>query len=44
LWVGGMVMVGGTLLSLFPGRRRNPLAPTSAPLPSAASTEGETVG
>jgi len=44
LWIGGMVMVGGTLLSLFPGRRRNPLAPTSAPLPSAASTEGETVG
>ena len=25
LWVGGVVMVVGTALSLFPGRRRNPL-------------------
>lgn len=35
LWVGGMVMVAGTALSLFPGRRRNPLDPVSAPVPSA---------
>ncbi len=33
LWIGGIVMVLGTLLALFPGRRRrNPLDPVSAPL------------
>jgi len=30
LWVGGIVMVVGTVLSLFPGRRRDPTAPASA--------------
>ena len=35
LWVGGIVMVVGTLLALFPGRRRrNPLDPVSAPVVS----------
>jgi len=34
LWVGGLVMVLGTLLALYPGRRRDPLAPTSAPVPT----------
>lgn len=29
LWIGGMLMVAGTALAAFPGRRRNPLAPTS---------------
>jgi cytochrome c-type biogenesis protein CcmF len=33
LWIGGFVMVIGTALSLFPGRRRNPLDPVSAPAP-----------
>ena len=28
----------GTLLSLFPGRRRDPLMATSAPLPGTATT------
>jgi cytochrome c-type biogenesis protein CcmF len=33
LWTGGVIMVVGTLLSLFPGRRRrNPLDPVSAPI------------
>jgi cytochrome c-type biogenesis protein CcmF len=32
LWTGGAIMGLGTLLSLFPGRRRDPLLPTSAPL------------
>ncbi|MFM7068081.1 MAG: heme lyase CcmF/NrfE family subunit [Actinomycetes bacterium] len=32
LWVGGTVMVLGTVLALFPGRRRNPLDPVSAPV------------
>ena len=40
LWIGGMVMVAGTALSLFPGRRRNPLDPVSAPVPSGRAAEG----
>ncbi len=32
LWIGGGVMVVGTVLSLFPGRRRDPTAPASAPV------------
>jgi cytochrome c-type biogenesis protein CcmF len=31
LWIGGAVMVIGTVLAAFAGRRRNPLAPVSAP-------------
>ncbi|MFN7148321.1 MAG: heme lyase CcmF/NrfE family subunit [Microthrixaceae bacterium] len=33
LWVGGFVMALGTVLAIFPGRRRNPLDPVSAPAP-----------
>src|SRR5690606_17527345 len=33
LWIGGIVMALGTLLAAFPGRRRNPIDPVSAPLP-----------
>lgn len=33
LWIGGFIMVLGTALSLFPGRRRNPLDAVSAPAP-----------
>ena len=34
LWFGGMVMIAGTALSVFPGRRRrNPLDPVSRPVP-----------
>ena len=29
LWIGGTIMLIGTGLSAFPGRRRNPLAPVS---------------
>ena len=32
LWIGGGIIGLGTLLSAFPGRRRDPLRPTSAPL------------
>jgi cytochrome c-type biogenesis protein CcmF len=32
LWIGGGVMAAGTVLAAFPGRRRNPLDPVSAPL------------
>jgi cytochrome c-type biogenesis protein CcmF len=33
LWIGGIVMALGTVLAAFPGRRRNPIDPVSAPLP-----------
>jgi cytochrome c-type biogenesis protein CcmF len=33
LWIGGGVMALGTLLSVFPGSRRSPTDPVSAPLP-----------
>ena len=35
LWIGGGIMALGTLLAVFPGRRRNPIDPVSAPLPGA---------
>ncbi len=35
LWIGGGIMVLGTALSLFPGRRRTPLDPVSAPRATA---------
>ncbi len=31
LWIGGFVIAFGTVLAVFPGRRRNPLDPVSAP-------------
>ena len=33
LWTGGAVMAFGALLAAFPGRRRRPTDPVSAPLP-----------
>jgi cytochrome c-type biogenesis protein CcmF len=33
MWVGGALMAVGTVLAAFPGRRRRPTAPTSAPVP-----------
>jgi cytochrome c-type biogenesis protein CcmF len=33
LWIGGVVMALGTALAAFPGRRRNPIDPVSAPVP-----------
>ena len=38
LWVGGFVMAFGTVLAAFPGRRRNPLDPVSAPAPLEATS------
>jgi len=35
LWIGGSLMVVGTLLSAFPGKRRRPTQPTSAPIDAA---------
>jgi cytochrome c-type biogenesis protein CcmF len=40
LWVGGVVMALGTMLAAFPGRRRNPVDPVSAPVPDAAAPAG----
>jgi cytochrome c-type biogenesis protein CcmF len=35
MWIGGGLVAIGTVLSAFPGkRRRNPTAPTSAPVPT----------
>ena len=32
LWIGGALMAIGTVLAAFPGRRRRPTAPVSAPV------------
>jgi len=37
LWIGGAIMALGTILAAFPGRRRNPIDPVSAPLPAVAA-------
>lgn len=33
MWIGGGLMAVGTVLAAFPGRRRRPTAPVSAPVP-----------
>ncbi|MFN8018100.1 MAG: heme lyase CcmF/NrfE family subunit [Acidimicrobiales bacterium] len=35
LWIGGAMMAFGSILAAFPGRRRNPVDPVSAPIASA---------
>ncbi len=41
LWIGGGIMALGTLLAVFPGSRRNPLDPVSAPVVGVVSrTDG----
>jgi cytochrome c-type biogenesis protein CcmF len=37
LWTGGAVMAFGSLLAAFPGKRRNPTDPVSAPVASAGA-------
>ena len=47
MWIGGALMAIGTVLSAFPGRRRNPLDATSAAVPAraeSAPTSEESVG
>ncbi len=34
MWIGGAMMALGTVLAAFPGRRRRPTDPTSAPIPA----------
>jgi len=36
LWTGAAVMALGSVLAAFPGRRRNPIDPVSAPVPGPA--------
>jgi cytochrome c-type biogenesis protein CcmF len=36
LWTGGAIMAVGSIMAAFPGRRRIPSAPVSAPVPVAA--------
>jgi cytochrome c-type biogenesis protein CcmF len=40
LWIGGAIMALGTLLAVFPGRRRRPTDPVSAPLPGRRAGSG----
>jgi cytochrome c-type biogenesis protein CcmF len=45
LWIGGAVIAVGTALAAWPGRRRRPTAPVSAPVEVEASgTPPEPVG
>jgi cytochrome c-type biogenesis protein CcmF len=44
LWIGGGVMAVGTLLAAFPGRRRNPIMPVSAPVPAAGAPDPGAAG
>jgi cytochrome c-type biogenesis protein CcmF len=43
LWAGGAVMVLGTALAAFPGRRRRPIDPVSAAIPTALDEPREPV-
>ncbi len=40
LWIGGGIMVAGTAMAAFPGRRRRPTDPVSAPLDLGAADAG----
>ena len=40
LWIGGGIIAVGTLLAAWPGKRRRPIDPVSAPIPGAGDTVG----
>jgi cytochrome c-type biogenesis protein CcmF len=44
LWIGGGIMAAGTVLAAFPGRRRRPTAPVSAPVGEQRRPDPELVG
>jgi cytochrome c-type biogenesis protein CcmF len=44
LWIGGAIMAVGTALAAWPGRRRNPILPVSAPVPGGRRAGGRTNG
>jgi cytochrome c-type biogenesis protein CcmF len=37
MWIGGGVIAFGTVLAAWPGRRRNPIDPVSAPVPATSA-------
>ncbi|HEX9992752.1 MAG TPA: heme lyase CcmF/NrfE family subunit [Acidimicrobiales bacterium] len=39
LWIGGGIMAAGTVLAAWPGRRRRPTEPVSAPVPAEPVVE-----
>jgi cytochrome c-type biogenesis protein CcmF len=39
MWIGGAMMAIGTVLAAFPGRRRKPTAPVSAPVPERVAAD-----
>ncbi len=39
LWIGGAMMAVGTVLAAFPGSRRRPIDPVSAPVPVGESSD-----
>ena len=41
LWIGGAIMLLGAAFSAFPGRRRSPTQPVSAPVPGVPLRERE---
>ncbi|MGH9126794.1 MAG: cytochrome c-type biogenesis CcmF C-terminal domain-containing protein [Acidimicrobiales bacterium] len=44
LWLGGGIVALGTLLAAWPGRRRRPIEPVSAPVPGGKGRSGEPGG
>jgi cytochrome c-type biogenesis protein CcmF len=44
LWIGGGIIAFGTVLAAFPGRRRRPTAPVSAPVGEQRRPDPELVG
>ena len=44
LWLGAAVIAIGTVLAAFPGRRRRPIDPVSAPIAAADQSSPELVG
>ena len=39
MWIGGGVIAVGTVLAAWPGRRRNPIDPVSAPISTERDEE-----
>jgi cytochrome c-type biogenesis protein CcmF len=44
LWIGGGIMAIGTALAAWPGRRRNPIQPVSAPVGGGKRTTARSTG
>jgi hypothetical protein len=40
LWVGGAILVLGSVLAIVPGQRRRPTDPVSSPVPVLADGDG----